>query len=354
MPAGKSEKPTRQRLRELRKKGQVAQSREVVSAVLTIGFFALFVASLPRLVDRLEAALLLPIAHLKNENFIVVALQLFGSYTREIQSMTMPFLGVVLIGSVGAHVLQTGVLFSPSAAAPSLMKLNPSENIRRMFSAQSLFELSRSVVKVLLLGLVLLFVVRAAVSSLVWIPSCGVSCLALLACNLLFYVAVWTGAIHLVVAIADFAFQRWQFEKRNMMSPEEVKREYKENEGDPLIKRRRKQLRSQLMAKNPVALARSATALISNPTHIAVALYYDGQQTPLPVIDAIGTDLVAQQMIAAATAAGVPVMRNVPLARALLEDGLVDEYIPSHLIEPIAEVLRALGDLATETRGDRF
>ncbi|SCB53271.1 FlhB HrpN YscU SpaS Family, partial [Bradyrhizobium yuanmingense] len=104
MPAGKSEKPTRQRLRELRKKGQVAQSREVVSAVLTIGFFALFVASLPRLVDRLEAALLLPIAHLNNENFIVVALQLLGSYTREIQSLTMPFLGVVLIGGVGAHV----------------------------------------------------------------------------------------------------------------------------------------------------------------------------------------------------------------------------------------------------------
>ncbi|MFK4532190.1 flagellar biosynthesis protein FlhB [Bradyrhizobium ottawaense] len=129
--------------------------------------------------------------------------------------------------------------------------------------------------------------------------------MALLAGNLLFYVAVWTGAIHLVVAIADFAFQRWQFEKRNMMSLEEVKREYKENEGDPLIKRRRKQLRSQLMAKNPVALARSATALISNPTHIAVALYYDGQQTPLPVIDAIGADLVAQQMIAAATAAGL-------------------------------------------------
>ncbi|KWV58263.1 hypothetical protein AS156_36325 [Bradyrhizobium macuxiense] len=354
MPAGKSERPTRQRLRELRKKGQVAQSREVVSAVLTIGFFALFVTSLPRLVDRFEAALLLPIAHLKNENFVVVALQLFGSYGREIQSLTMPFLGVVLIGGVGGHMLQTGVLFSPSAAAPSLMKLNPSENIGRIFSSQSLFELSRSVVKVLLLGLVLVFVVRAAVSSLVWIPSCGISCLALLTGNLLFYVAVWAGSIHLVVAIADFAFQRWQFEKRNMMSLEEVKREYKENEGDPLIKRRRKQLRSQLMAKNPIALARSATALISNPTHIAVALYYDGQQTPLPVIDAIGTDLLAQQMIAAATAAGVPVMRNVPLARALLEDGLVDEYIPSHLIEPIAEVLRALGDLATETGGDRL
>ncbi|KYK44634.1 hypothetical protein A1D31_36600 [Bradyrhizobium liaoningense] len=354
MPAGKSEKPTRRRLRELRKKGQVAQSREVVSAVLTIGFFALFVASFPRLVDRLEAALLLPIAHLKNENFVVVALQLFGSYSREIQGLTMPFLGVVLIGGVGAHVLQIGVLLSPSAAAPSLMKLNPSENISRIFSSQSLFELSRSVVKVLLLGLVLLFVVRSAVSSLVWIPSCGISCLASLTGDLLLCVAVWTGSIHLVVAVADFAFQRWQFEKRNMMSLEEVKREYKENEGDPLIKGRRKQLRSQLMAKNPIALARNATVLISNPTHIAVAVYYDGQQIPLPVIDAIGTDLVAQQMIAAASAAGVPVMRNVPLARALLEDGLVDEYIPSHLIEPIAEVLRALGDLATETGGGRL
>ncbi|WP_420969608.1 EscU/YscU/HrcU family type III secretion system export apparatus switch protein [Bradyrhizobium sp. B120] len=353
MPSSKSEKPTRQRLRELRKRGQVAQSRELVSAVLTIGFFALFFASLPGLVDRFKAALLFPIPFLKNEDFVVVALQLVESYSREIQSLTTPFLGVVLIGGVGAHLLQIGVLFSPSAAAPSLMKLDPSENIRRIFSSQSLFELSRSVVKVLLLGLVLLFVIRAGVSSLVWIPTCGISCLALLTGNLLFYVAVCTGSIHLVVAIADFAFQRWQFEKRNMMSLEEVKREYKQSEGDPLIKRRRKKLHSQLMAKDPIALSRSATVLISNPTHVAVAIYYDGQQVPLPMIDAIGTDLVAQQMIAAAASAGVPVMRNVPLARALLEGGLVDEYIPSHLIEPIAEVLRALGDLATET-GSRF
>ncbi|MCK1326440.1 flagellar biosynthesis protein FlhB [Bradyrhizobium sp. GM5.1] len=151
------------------------------------------------------------------------------------------------------------------------------------------------------------------------------------------------------MAIADFALQRWQFTNKTLMSLDEVKRDARENEGDPLIKGRRRRLHSQLLAKGAIEQSRRATVLITNPTHIAVAIYYDRRRTPLPMIDAVGTDLLAQHMIDAAAAAGVPVMRNIPLARALLEDGLVDEYVPSHLIVPLATVLRALGKLATET-----
>ncbi|WP_426441422.1 EscU/YscU/HrcU family type III secretion system export apparatus switch protein [Bradyrhizobium genosp. P] len=342
MASRKSEKPTSQRRRDLRKNGQVPLSKEAVSAAVTIALFALLFACSDSSIDRLESVVLLPVSFL-TEDFVVVAPQLLDCYIRDIQSLIAPFLGVVLIVGVGGYLLQNGILFAPKAAAPSLKKLSPSENIARIFSLQSVIDLGRSIVKVVLLGLILVCVLRAGVGALVWVPSCGIACLSSATGGLLRYLAVGVASSHLVVAVADFAFQRWQFERRNMMSLDEVKREYKENEGDPFIKGRRKQLRSQLLTKDALAQSRQATVLVSNPTRIAVAIYYDRRQTPLPVIEAIGTDLLAQRMIDAAAAAGVPVMPDIPLARALLEDGLVDEYIPSHLIAPLAAILGALG-----------
>ncbi|WFU14910.1 EscU/YscU/HrcU family type III secretion system export apparatus switch protein [Bradyrhizobium sp. CB3481] len=338
----KTQKPSPKRLRDLRRIGQVPQSRDFVSALVTLGFFVLFFASLPDLIDRLEAAVLLPVSHLK-EDFAVVSRQLLKSYIHEAQSIVAPFLGVVLIIGVGANLLQNGVLFFPAAVVPSLKRLNPSQNIKRILSLQSLVELAKSVVKVLILGLVLMFVLRERVGALISVPGCGMSCLRWLTGRLLIYVASCAGLSFLVLAMADLAFQRWQFARNNRMSRDEVKRELKEDEGDPLIKAERKKVLAQ------IAQSRRATVLITNPTHIAIAIYYDRQHTPLPLIDAIGTDLVARRMIDAAAAAGVPVMRSVPLARALLEDGLVDECIPSHLIEPVAAVLRAVGELAPQT-----
>ncbi|WP_445222845.1 type III secretion system export apparatus subunit SctU (plasmid) [Bradyrhizobium sp. Pa8] len=348
MTGTKTEKPTPKRLRDLRKKGQVPQSKEVVSAAMTIAFFSLFFASLPSMMDRLEATILLPVSFLEGD-FLVVARQLLEACMREVQSMVAPFLSVVLIIGVGADLLQNGPSYASDAVAPSLKRLSPSENIKRIVSLRNLVELGKSIVKVLMLGLVLILVLREDVAALVWASSCGISCLTAVTGNVLFFIAAYVGASYLVVAIADFAFQRWQFTRKNLMSQDEVKREYREEEGDPQIKGRRRQLHSQLLAKNTIDQARRATVLITNPTHIAVAIYYDPRQAPLPVIDAIGTDLIAQRMIDAADAAGVPVMKNIPLARSLLEDGLVDECIPSHLIEPLATVLRALGKLAAET-----
>ena len=131
------------------------------------------------------------------------------------------------------------------------------------------------------------------------------------------------------------------------MSKDEVKREFKESEGDPMIKGQRKQLHQQLIMEGQVDRSRKASVLITNPTHIAVAVVYRQDETPLPVVTAMGTDLLAKRMIEAATQAGVPVMQNVPLAHALLENAALDQYIPSDLIEPFVEVLRALRDLET-------
>ncbi|ULJ74449.1 type III secretion system export apparatus subunit SctU [Rhizobium gallicum] len=351
MSGAKTERPTPKRLRDLRKKGQVAQSNEVVSAALTIAFFALFFASLPGMIDRLEAMILLPIPFLEGD-ILSVTQKLLQCYLAELQRMLAPFIGIVLAIGVGANVLQNGPMFTPKAAAPTLKRLSPSENVKRIVSLRNFIELSKSIAKILIVGMVLLLVLHEGMHALVWTPSCGVSCLRAVTGNLLLGIAIYSVPCFLMMAIAHFAFQRWQFTKKNMMSKEEVKREYKESNGDPQIIGKRKQLHRELLTKGMIDQSRRATVLITNPTHIAVAIYYQGRHTPLPMISAIGTDLMAQRMIDAAVATAVPVMRNIPLARALLEDGIVDEYIPSHLLEPLAEVLRALGKLAAEA-GDR-
>ena len=133
-----------------------------------------------------------------------------------------------------------------------------------------------------------------------------------------------------------------------MMSKDEVKREYKESEGDPHIKGKRKQLQKELLNDSGVSQVKRAKVLVTNPTHFAVALDYEQDRTPLPVILAKGEGPRALRMMEAAREAGVPIMRNVPLARALYHNGEENEYIPKDLIGPVAEVLRWVQSLESE------
>ncbi|MES0139400.1 EscU/YscU/HrcU family type III secretion system export apparatus switch protein [Mesorhizobium sp. M0016] len=248
MSGQKNEKPTPKRLRDLRRKGQVARSNEVASAALITTFFALFFVSLSGMIDRLEAMILLPIPLLEGD-LLSVTHRLLRSYVAELERLLAPFVGIVLVIGMGANVLQNGPMFAPKAAAPTLKRLSPSENVRRIVSLGSFIELGNSIGKILLLGSVLLLVLREGMQALVWTPSCGISCLRSVTGNLLLGIAVYTALSSLMVAIAHFAFQRWQFTKKNMMSKDEVKREYKETNGDPLAIAKRKQLHMELLAK---------------------------------------------------------------------------------------------------------
>lgn len=248
MSGEKTEKPTPKRLRDLRRRGQVARSNEVVSAALTIAFFALFFASLSGMIDRLEAMILLPILLLEGD-LLSVTQKLLRSYIAELQRMLAPFIGIVLVIGVVANVLQNGPMFTPKAAAPALTKLSPRENIKRIVSLGNFIELGKSVGKILVLGSILVLVLRDGMHALVWSPSCGISCLRAVTGNLLLGIAIYTALSFLTAALADFAFQRRQFMKKNMMSKDEAKREYKESNGDPLVIAKRKRLHEELLAK---------------------------------------------------------------------------------------------------------
>jgi type III secretion protein U len=151
-----------------------------------------------------------------------------------------------------------------------------------------------------------------------------------------------------VIAVFDFAYQRYSHIKGLMMSMDEIKQEYKQMEGDPHVKGHRRQLAQEIAMGEMVEKTRKASVVVTNPTHYAVALYYDEEETPLPIVLSKGQDLVAQQIVRVAKEEGIPVMQNVPLTRALMSTAEIDQYIPSELIEPVAEVLRALQRMADE------
>ncbi len=153
-------------------------------------------------------------------------------------------------------------------------------------------------------------------------------------------VIIYSSFGFIIIAAADLVFQRFQFTKEMRMSKQEVKQEYKEMEGDPRIKGRRRQLHQELMMQNTVHAVKRSTVVITNPTRIAIALEYREGETPLPVVRAKGENLMAAQIIRLAEQEGIPVMENVPLARALHEQSQVDQYIPSDLIAAVADVLR--------------
>jgi type III secretion protein U len=234
------------------------------------------------------------------------------------------------------------------AAKPSLKKLNPAAALKKMVSVKNFIDFGKNILKVLILGLLVFLVVRSGLGDLIRSGYCGLTCSVPVFSSLVIQIIVYSMAVFIIAAGTDYALERWQFIKGMKMTKDEVKREYKEMEGDPHIKGRRRQLARELLTSDSVQAARHASAVVTNPTHYAVAIRYERSEAPLPLVVAKGENLVARQIIEVAEAFDVPIMQNVDLARALYVTAEVDQLIPSELIEPVAEVLRWVRKLARE------
>lgn len=337
--AEKTEQPTPKKLRDARKKGNVARSQEVVTAALTIALFGYFWATWGSFMQRMQELLVFP------PNFYEMPFQEGIKYAFDIglqmvNAILVPIIMITLIVGIFANVFMTGVLFAGEGIKPSLDKLNPAKGIKKIFSIKNLIENLKSIIKVVFLSILLIIVITNAIGALVKAPACGMPCLEEVMAQVLKQTVIYTSAAFIVVAAADFAFQKSQHIKGLKMSKDEIKREYKESEGDPLIKSKRKALHQEMVMSNETSAVRKASVVVTNPTHIAVALRYEPGETPLPMVVAKGENLWAKRMVEIAKEEGIPVMENVPLARELFESVAVDRYIPSELIEPVAEVLR--------------
>lgn len=347
MSGEKTEQPTAKRLREAREKGQVAHSKDFTQTLLILALFGYMLGNASNLIEALGKIVLVP-STLTDMPFEIALKTALDAALREALVLVLPFVLIVLgIGMFG-EFLQVGIVLAFKKLIPSGKKLNPATNLKNIFSKKNLVESLKSAVKIAFLSVLITLVIRDALPQLMAVPHSGMAGLQAGVGGMLRTMMINVAVAYIIISLADFAWQRMQHRKQLMMSKQEVKQEFKEMEGDPHIKGKRKHLHQEMVMQGAVQSARKATVLITNPTHLAIALYYDADETPLPVVLAKGEGALAEEMMRAAREAGVPIMQNIPLARALMADAQPDQYIPSELIEPVAEVLRLVRKLAAE------
>lgn len=339
----KTEQPTDKKMRDARKKGQVAKSTDVSSTWLLIVAFSYLGIMREFYIDHLSAMISLP-SQYYNMPFKSALKEVLGGCAYEFMILTIPILLLIAVNAIFINMVQIGPLLSFETLKPDLNKLNPVQGAKKIFAKKNLIEFLKSILKVTFLGYLIYRVIKSIIDPLLKIPYAGLGAIIDLMVPIMKTFAINVCVAYTIIAVADLFFQRSQHVKELMMTKDEVKREFKEMEGDPLIKGERKQLHQELAMSDTVQSTKSASALITNPTHYAVAIFYNEDAVKLPVVTAKGKDHIAKMMIKVAQENNIPIMRDVNLARALY-DVEAYNYVPSDLIGPVAKVLKWAAEL---------
>jgi type III secretion protein U len=335
----KTEQPTPKKLQDARKKGDVAKSRDLTSMVtmlvaallvlLSTGWAAAELAGLMRAALNVAFEPLAAAGPRLAEQSMWVVLALSCAIL-----VPMAALGVI------TEFLQAGPVFALEKLKPKLENMNPVEGVKRMFKLDALIELAKTAVKTLLLIVIAALAIWSIAPGLMRLPTATQPQVlgdALWAAAK--PILLWSTAVMVLLAFVDAVYQRWSFTKKMRMSLRDIRQEIKESEGDPHVKQQRRQAHEEWSQRNAASAASQANVLVVNPTHVAIAIDYDRETCPVPTIAAKGEDHVARAMREAAQDAGVPVVRNVPLARDLLARAEVGELVPADLFDVIAEVV---------------
>lgn len=328
----KTEQPTPQRLRNARRKGQMPRSRLLSSSAVTLGGLLGFTAFAPAGFERLKAWTARLFLHQEGTGIWEEGLGLLAR-------MSAPALGGALMASLLVSVATVGLELRMEHVTPKLERISPLAGFKRLFSVRSLVDVGKALLVVVVVGVLVWSEVEEVgpdALRAVWLEGeHGLTGLVGRLAPLVRRLAL----VLLVLGVADYALARRRHTKDLMMTREEVKREYKESEGDPHHKAQRKALHQQLSQGGPARGVQKATAVVVNPTHIAIALRYDGEECDAPYLVAKGQEEDALALRREARRLGIPVIRDVPLARSLIHYD-VGEPIPEELYQAAAAVLR--------------
>jgi flagellar biosynthetic protein FlhB len=336
----KTEQATPQHRQESRKKGQVARSTDVTSAfVLLAGLMAVRAAG-PSMSGQLASAMA---RFLGQSSSLAVSPEgvraLFVDAAMVFFRVTGPLLGAVALAGVVGNVAQVGFMFATQPLAPDFNRMNPVAGLGRMFSARSAVELAKSVLKVAVVGWVVWAFLRNEQNTVISLGVVDPSQATRLAGDLVWRLCMRACTVLVVIASADYLYQRFQFEKSIRMTKQEVKEEFKRSEGDPLVKSQFRQRHRQMAMQRMMQDIPKADVVVTNPTHIAVALRYDSAKMAAPVVVAKGKRLIAERIKQIAKENRVPLVENKPVARALYKMADVGHPVPVDLYQAVAEIL---------------
>jgi flagellar biosynthetic protein FlhB len=338
--ASKTEEPTSRKLSQAREKGDVAKTPDLSTFGVLAGVSAAVFIFGEWLSRNLAAQLLPFIAHPH-----AIALESGGGVevARHAVMAAAPALAVVfsvaIVCGLAGNLFQTGLMFTAEKLKPDLKKVSPLAGFKKIFGPDGLMQFTKSLLKVVITSALGWWILKPYVPQLANLSALDPMAMLPFAMDIIKRLIFAVAALSLSVAGADWLWQRHSFLKKMRMSREEVKDEYKQTEGDPHVKARQRQMRVERARRRMMQAVPGATVVVMNPTHYAVALKYDASENPAPLCVAKGLDTLALKIRAVAEEAGVPVIEDPPLARALYAAVEVDDMIPPAHYEAVAKVI---------------
>ena len=344
--AEKTEKATPKKLRDARKKGQVAKSQDFGSAFTFVVSISSVLILSNYIFQKLSSYMIMVFNQSRHPGELSsnVSSYLWQSLMI-IAECSFPTLVITMIVGVFVNFLLVGPMFSLEVVLPKLEKLNPVTNLKNLFKFKTVFELLKSLFKITGAIVIVYYTMKQATPEVLSSADLPVVAILNIFSSFLIKLIIRIGIFFVIVALADLVYQRANFAKEMKMEKFEVKQEYKDTEGDPQIKSRRRQTAHEIAYQEGPKSVRRAKTVITNPTHLAVALEYDEVEQIAPKIVTMGQGIMAEKIIDAALEYNIPVMRNVPLAQTLFATGKIGQYIPEECYIAVAEILKWLKSL---------
>lgn len=336
----KTEEPTPKKIVDTRKKGQAGKSREFVSAITLIGII-LAVVSLGGVgLNEIENFLCRGLNSAGSIYLSQGSLKyIFTYYILEFAKITLPLFLIVVVFGILANLAQTGFIHSTEPIKPKFERINPVSGFKRMFSSGALVELLKSVGNIAIVGYIAVSYIISQLPEIVSSCDGGADSLLSTPAGIAKSELTRVAVAVCVIGVLDFMYQKYSFRKEMRMTKQEVKEEFKETEGDPLVKSRLRRKQRELASRRMMQEVPKATVVITNPTHIAVALRYERKKDTAPEVVAKGIDEIAQRIKQIARDNNVPIIENKPVARMLYRKVEIDESIPVEMYQVVAEIL---------------
>ncbi len=335
----KTEEPTPHKLREARKKGQVVKSKEVTTAFLFFASYYALKAFVPQIWQDITDYFILTLTATREDLTIISATKILEKGYHVLLGALLPIMLICFLVAIILEFLQSGFNFSVEPLMPKLNKINPIEGFKRLFSVKGLFELAKSIAKMGIIIYIMFKAITPILPELLETANMPILGSLAMAGKLAFDIAIRVGLFFLAVAAFDYFWQRNQFMKQMRMSKQEIKDEYKKLEGDPLIKQRQRDMALSLSGGRQSKGAAGADAVVTNPTHIAVAIKYDADIMKAPEVVAKGRMLIAEEIKRVADENYIYILEDKVLAWDLFNTTDVGQEIPPDMYTEVAELL---------------
>lgn len=338
--AQKTEDPTARKLSRAKEKGQTASSQEIKTWGILVAAAMVFALMAPGISKSVSSLSLVFIEqpHAISFDFENIR-RILADLFLDLFWILAPLLGALMLAAVFLSVAQSGLIWAPSKIKPEYNKISLLKGTQRILSVKALVEFAKGILKLALVAIVAFGITIPLLSDIVLIPSIDFVLSLERIHELIIYLAVGTIVVMTVIAAFDYVFQKYQFMQQMRMTKQEVRDEHKQSEGDPQVKARIRQLRTERARQRMMSAVPEADVVVTNPTHFAVALKYDMEAMQAPRLIAKGIDHVALKIREVAEENDIPIVENPPLARTLYAAVELDEEIPTEQYQAVAEVI---------------